>query len=245
VSIHGAQILAMAVAPDRTSVGVEPTGCVWVGMRGAALDGALTVAVAPDWRARLNPADFGQALALATADAVQRRAEAWAEQLAAAPPGAAPWGSGHWSGPWSAPSSGSEPSSSGPWPAPVDSRSPWSVPLLASRAGSAPTSPDDLDALVRIVLDAYDDLDTVVDEINQAVAGPTHGRSDEGRICVVIRHGTVTEVRIDQRWFADARSEAIGEHAGQALREAFGAAERAITGPLRRIAALRALTALG
>jgi hypothetical protein len=85
VSMHGAQLLALAFTPERTSVGVEPAGCVWVGMRGAALDGALTVAVAPDWRARLNPADLGQAIALATADAVFRRAEAWAEQLACAP----------------------------------------------------------------------------------------------------------------------------------------------------------------
>jgi hypothetical protein len=213
---NSAQILAMAVAPDRTSVGVEPSGCVWVGMRGAVLDGALTVAVAPDWRARLNPADFGQALALATADAVQRRAEAWAEQLASSPPAASP------------------PSRPG---------SPWSTPFTPG-CGSAQSSAADLDALVRIVLDAYDDLDTVVAEIDQAIAGPTHGRSDDGRIGVVVRHGAVTEVRVDQRWLAFAGAEAIAEHAGEALREAFGAAERAITGPLRRIAALRQLRTL-
>jgi hypothetical protein len=216
--MHGAEILAMVVAPDRTSVGAEPSGCIWVGMRGAALDGALTVAVAPDWRARLNPADFGQALALATADAVQRRTEAWAEQIAPRPP---IWPS---AGPW-----GSPPGSAGP-----PSRSPGS-------AGSPPRSPDDLDALVRLVIDAYDDLDTVLTEIDQAVAGPTHGRSDDGRICLVVRHGAVTEVRVDQRWLAHAGAEAIGEHAGRALRDAFGAAERAITGPLQRTAALRDL----
>jgi hypothetical protein len=202
----------MAVAPDRTSVGVEPSGCVWVGMRGATLDGALTVAVAPDWRARLNPADFGQALALATADAVQRRAEAWAEQLASSPP-------------------------------PARSASPLSTPFRPG-CGSPQSPADDLDELVRLVLDAYDDLDTAVAEIDQAIAGPTHGRSDDGRICVVLRHGAITEVRIDQPWFAFAGAETIAEHAGQALREAFGVAERAITGPLRRIAALRHLRTL-
>ena len=110
--------------------------------------------------------------------------------------------------------------------------------------GSTRQSADDLNALVSLVLDAYDDLDTVVVEIDRAIAGPTHGRSDNGCICVVIRYGAVTEVRIDQRWFAGAGAEAIADHAGQALREAFGAAERAITGPLRRIAALRTFNAL-
>src|SRR5690348_12503584 len=172
--MHGAQILAMAVAPDRTSVGTEPSGCIWVGMRGAALDGALTVAVAPDWRARLNPADFGQALALAAADAVQRRTEAWAEQLASGPP---LWPSAP---PSSASSSSASSSSAGsPAGSPVG---PWASPpgAVVGPAGPTPASPDDLDALVRLVIDAYDDLDTVVAEIDQAVAGPTHGRSDDG-----------------------------------------------------------------
>jgi len=108
-------------------------------------------------------------------------------------------------------------------------------------AGPTPASPDDLDALVRLVIDAYDDLDTVVAEIDRAVAGPNDGRSDDGRIRLVVRNGAVTEVRIDQRWLAHAGADTIAEHAGQALRDAFGAAERAITGPLRRTAALRDL----
>jgi hypothetical protein len=222
--MHGAQILAMALAPDRTSVGTEPSGCVWVGMRGATLDGALTVAVAPDWRARLNPADLGQALALATADAVQRRTEAWAEQLASAPVAPAP---------------------ASPSAASLASFVPAGGPAsFVPAGGPSLMSTDDIDALVRLVLDAYDDLDAMVAEIDQAVAGPNHGRSDDGRICLVVRHGAVTEVRIDQHWLAHAGADAIAEHAGQALRAAFGAAERAITGPLRRTAALRDLRTL-
>jgi hypothetical protein len=210
VSLHAAQesaqILAMAAPPDRTSVGVEPSGCVWVGMRSASLDGALTVAVAPDWRARLNPADFGQALARATADAVHRRAEAWAEQL-----------TGHLA-------------------------SPFSTSTEASWTEAPPVRvPENLDAFVRLVIDAYDELDAVVAAIDQAVTEPAHGRSDDGRICVIVQCGTVTEVRVDQRWLATAPADVLGDHAGQALRSAFAAAERAVVEPLRRSAALRDL----
>ncbi len=212
--MYGAQLLALAFTPERTSVGVEPSGCIWVGMRGASLDGALTVAVAPDWRARLNPADLGQAIALATADAVFRRAEAWAEQLASSHSGS--------------PGSPGSPGAPGQFPAvwqPVIDR-------LTDRLN--PAGGADVDAWVGRAFDAADELDAVIAQIERAAASPAHGRSDGDRVCVVVQRGAVTDVRIDQRWLATAAAETLGAHTGQALRAAFAAAELAIVEPLRR-----------
>ena len=64
--------------------------------------------------------------------------------------------------------------------------------------------PENLDAFVRLVIDAYDELDAVVAAIDRAVTEPAHGRSDDGRICVVVQCGMVTDVRVDQRWLVTA-----------------------------------------